>query len=327
MHEIKFTENEWILSILKNCFGFISDDFYDLFDNNKLNFNECEIKDVEIGDIGVFGNDKDGYRIGICIGYDKKMNPVFSVCSSNSINPNFVEINGGFITSNYKGIEYGGYNALHIENLNGTNNAFAKYFKTFLPFTDDNIKVKDLIITDIKQYNEQALFLNDDIKSVYTDIFSNKVHNERYRRISEREDKSKINNSIINNIPKEDDDISLIYFINEKDSYEYKSFLNKNATTKYEREKYSERVKKADLENKKNREDYIMNITDEEYMKIYEGTRDDIREWIINYRYEIKKCKDDSELREFVYSMHGTELELKFIQTYIAEYPNILDND
>ena len=85
----KLSNKEYILNILRNCFGFIGDNFYDLV-NNKNNFfqilDDKRIKEssyiptkIRLGDIGIHLSDGKEY-IGICVGYTNKQKPVFSIC-------------------------------------------------------------------------------------------------------------------------------------------------------------------------------------------------------------------------------------------------------
>ena len=85
------SENEWILNILRNCFGFISDDFYSLLDDNQINFTEIDIRDVRIGDIGIFNNEGD-CNSGLCIGFDESKNPIFTICSSKQLLNKLIEM-------------------------------------------------------------------------------------------------------------------------------------------------------------------------------------------------------------------------------------------
>ncbi|MDO5564301.1 MAG: hypothetical protein Q4F88_03635 [Eubacteriales bacterium] len=53
---------------------------------------EVDIKDCSIGDIGIYKKDDGINCMGMCIGYDKKKNPIFTICSSLNINQNINEL-------------------------------------------------------------------------------------------------------------------------------------------------------------------------------------------------------------------------------------------
>ena len=332
--DTRFSENQWVFNILRNCFGFVSDDFYAVQEENKLNFNECDIENVEIGDIGVY--DSNGYAIGICIGFDNKHNPVFSVCTSKEINNKMLEIDDyvikNILNKKMKTDIYG-YNILHIEDKKDINKqAFIKYYKTFLPFTDTNeigtSKNKSLIIKDIVQYNNQIKLLDDiDNNDLYI-----KLINERKRRLVRREnlaksvcDINKIDLSHYKTI-----DISTIFIINELRTYEFEKFrlktlynrdIDRNEKERLKRKTYIDTVKakREDLA------DYGNDFTEEQIEKIYKDNKENIKKYIIE-NYDTLKEKDEQGLRDWFFQNGGmTEFEFKMLKRYISEYPEMLE--
>ena len=185
---------EYILNILRNCFGFVSDDFYD-FVNNKNNFLEIfpnaysnsDIipNEINIGDIGTYVDKKGLTKIGICVGFDNKFNPIFSICTNDDI----------FEFKNIKKIykDMNGFNVLHIEYINTKNpflknrNVFKHFYKTSLPFVNNNNK-NELIINNIDNYNRNFLY---GVKSIIDEDklndLMNRVLQERLNRIMLRE--------------------------------------------------------------------------------------------------------------------------------------------
>lgn len=343
------SENEWVLSILRNCFGYISDDFYDFIDKNKINFPAIEIDNVKVGDIGIFNNDEDN-KAGICIGFDNQRNPIFTICTSKQIINNLVEMNNydrQLVDILKIPNSIFGYNILHIENLNGKNRVFSKYYSTNLPFTDNEInnsKNIKLIINDIKKYNEQILYkINIGNKIWEGDDLSKRLINERIRRISDRENKAnKIRYD--NNIDIEqykDKDISNLYYIFENNTYEYGQYLqslhvesagkmgqNINKTSNntdignYRRKTDMERV----LEKKNEQLNYYFTMSSQELDNIYnnELNQKHFQEFIINNK-EVLKESDDMAIKEYMISKFGDTGDYIFIIRYIKEHPDILE--
>lgn len=193
------TEKEYLLCLLRNAFGYISDSFYDL-SNDKLEFPVFSLQNVEFGDIGIYIDEKKQFKPGICIGFDEKKNPVFSLCS-NAANDSETKKIMSNINKNTKKDKIDGYNYLHIEKISNNSfislldrNKFSIYCKTNLPFvdkrTDRTANNKSLLLTseNIYKYNSQIMYINDN-----NDISENFIINSRVKRILYREEIAKKN--------------------------------------------------------------------------------------------------------------------------------------
>lgn len=260
---------EYIYNILRNCFGFISDDFYSL-SSNKILFNEIELNEVQIGDIGIKEKNDKIYQIGMCIGYDERNNPIFTLCDSvkNGV-PEYLSNR-----NRLKDKEILGYNILHIEPKDffdryiWQKKIFDNYYGTNLPFNTKDVinsniynshdvihRIKD---KDIEKYNNQIFgnvsFKNNDY---YIDM-SNKIYQERIRRINQREKNAKnLCDEYIIDIKKyenmEIDDFILIYDTN---TFEYKNYINKYEDDSIDY--YKNKYRKLSKEEKQHR-DYEIN--------------------------------------------------------------------
>lgn len=264
----KLTENEYIYNILRNCFGYISDDFYDL-SNNKINFSEINITEVRIGDIGCFYDRNHQACFGMCIGYDKSKNPIFTICtSSNKINNKALEKYSNSIKKQSgidKEIEIG-FNVLFVEKINrlrffGTKNVFEKYYHTNLPFRDDNTisdnKNFNYIIENIDIYNDQVYYKKLLKQGKWKGIdLSDMIYQERIKRIANREkiaqelvDKYKIDLLKYDNI-----DIQELNSIYDLNTYEYiKKYIDNdiNKYAKLSSKEYKQKQKKEEDETRK----------------------------------------------------------------------------
>ena len=320
---IYLSENEWVLNVLRNCFGFISDDFYELCNKNRINFDKIDISDVTIGDMGVYGNDKDGYNAGICIGYDNKFNPVFSISASANV---FNIINE---TKKYAEIS-DGFNLIHVEKINNSaNNIFNSFYKTNLPFESDKKEFKkDYIINDVDIYNKQIEFYinkNEYIKN--NKNLNNTLIDERINRIGLRETKANELRSKydINLNNYQNTDISKIYMINETNTYEFNMLFSTDEIKKdiNELKRKTDKIyQKEVIENLKN---YGEDFSDEQIDEAYRNCYEEIKELIINNKEKVKSISND-ELREWFYSIGGTsELDLNLIKRFINENIDLLE--
>lgn len=264
----KLTENEYIYNILRNCFGYISDDFYDL-SNNKINFSEINITEVRIGDIGCFYDSNHQACFGMCVGYDKSKNPIFTICtSSNKIKNKALEKYSNSIKKQSgidKEIEIG-FNVLFVEKINrvrffGSKNVFEKYYHTNLPFRDGNIisdnKNYNYIIDDIDIYNEQVYYKKLFKQGKWKGIdLSDMLYQERIKRIANRE---KIAQELVNkyeiDLSKyENIDIQELNSIYDLNTYEYikkNTDDNKNKYAKLSNKEYKQNQKIEEDESRK----------------------------------------------------------------------------
>ena len=197
----EFTENEYIFSILRNCFGYISDSFYS-FVNGKNNFSEIYVHEVKIGDIGTFMDKKKRICMGMCIGFDKKNNPIFTICTnSKKINIKFLKEFTKYKNNKFhNNIDYG-FNILVIEKKHiipiFEKHIFTNYYHTNLPFVDkqtlDNVyKMSKHRINNIEDYNKQVYFKDLYNKNEWEGTnLSDKLYYERIDRIKNREVKAK----------------------------------------------------------------------------------------------------------------------------------------
>ncbi|MDO5564298.1 MAG: hypothetical protein Q4F88_03620 [Eubacteriales bacterium] len=329
---IFFSENHWIFNILRNCFGFISDDFYNIQENNILNFNECDIEDVEIGDIGVY--DYDGYALGICVGFDSKNNPIFSICTSYDVNNKITELNSEELINKLKEItknKYIGYNILHIENIKEiSKNAFNKYYKTFLPFIDEDeigsAKNRKLIIKDINTYNKNAFLVLESTNG--NNRLYNQLINERERRIERREKQAKdlLERYNINLNKYKDIDVSTVFIIDETNTYEYETIVCKNIINSDDRDNYKRKDYADTVESiRNNLKDYGKDFTKEQIEKIYIENNDNLNKFIIENKNKLKG-HTENDINEWFYTNGGmTEFELNMLKRYLNDYPEILD--
>ena len=311
---IELSPNEWVMNILRNCFGFISDDFYDLYNKNVINFEETDIKNVSIGDIGIYGDEEIGYHIGICIGYDKRNNPIFSICTTDK----YLKIIKEYISNDDK---INGFNILCIENVNNIdNNLFDRYYKTYLPFSDNSVNTNDIVINDVSKYNKQVRNENKrEMQKVLLD--------ERIRRITERErnakeirDKENIDLGRYKNI-----DISTVYMINETYSYEYQHMfnnINENKNSEFHRKTYDE-WKKQEI---KRLNDYRNNVDEEAFELMYESSKDLLKEFI-SANKDIFKNKTEKDIESWFYDEYGgvARVDLDILLRFLRENPKCLD--
>ena len=243
----KFNENEYIFNILRNCFGYISDDFYNLA-MGKNRFSEIYIHEVEIGDIGVYWDKNKQMCMGMCIGFDKSNNPTFTLCtSSNKINnkslKDYVKYKKNKL--GYKSNEEFGYNILIVEKKHifpfFEKHIFEKYYHTSLPFIDKSniIDITKLRINDIDEYNKQAYYKNYANKKDWTgNDLSYRLYSERINRIKQRELKAetfrndhKIDLTIYNN--KNVKDMKDIYNVKTTGYIENKNYYSDNDREQY----------------------------------------------------------------------------------------------
>ena len=311
---IELSPNEWVMNILRNCFGFISDDFYDLYNKNIINFDEIDIENVSIGDIGVYGNEKIGYHMGICVGYDKVNNPIFSICTTNK----YLKDIDDYIENDLK---IKGFNILHIEKVKEmNNNLFNNYYKTNLPFENSVVHKKDIMISDISEYNSQVK--NENKKKMH-----NKLIDERIRRIDEREKKAeeirkerKIDLEQYKSI-----DISAMYMINETYTYEYQHLfknVSEDKKSEYHRKTYDEWKQ----QEKERLNDYKNNVDDETFELMYESSKDLLLEFVTNNK-DILKNKTEKEVEKWYYEEYGgvARVDLDILLKFLQEYPECLE--
>ena len=334
-----FNENDWILNILRNCFGFISDDFYDIAFKNINKFNEISYDDLSIGDIGVYYDEDNMICIGMCVGFNNKKQPIFTICSSPSKNKYLKDINDIIGDDNYIKDEsklYQGYNFLHIENKNIP--AFVKYYKTYLPFSDENEKLdntrNDLKINDVYIFNRQILYKNlNAIKNWNGNNLYKQFYEERRRRILDREKQADILNDNIGIFAYNNTDITSMHFISELTSNKFCEYLSKFESIRIDERLFgnrkSDREKIAEI-SKKNAEYYSTifgNMNNDEFITNYYNKvdKDELKKFISKYKNEIKKCSNDDEIKEFLYSENYTDLEFRLIKIYLYEHPEALD--
>lgn len=217
-------EFEYICTILRNSFGIVSDKFL-LISEGIVHFDEIKLKDVNIGDIGIYKDDFRGLCPGMCVGFDKDMNPIFAVCATKDRKDKIVELEEDID-------HYGGTNILHVEKKGQI--AFENYYKTDVPFVD-KVDKKDLIIEDINKYNIQAKYRKLLKEGKWTgDDLCQRVLDERERRITLREKDGEENRKRFN-INLDDyfytnwDD--RYYFANGKKTYDFETgeLLDENA--------------------------------------------------------------------------------------------------
>lgn len=277
----KFTENEYIFNILRNCFGYISDDFYNLV-MGKNKFSEIYIHEVEVGDIGIFWDKNKQMCMGMCIGFDKNNNPIFTLCTSSSkINNKSLKDYAKYKKSKfgYKSNEEFGFNVLVTEKKHIfpiiERHVFEKYYHTGLPFVDrkniyDNIKLK---IKNLDEYNNQVYYKDYFKKNIWNgNDMSYRLYNERINRIRQRELKAVAlrNEYKIDLTMYDNKNVTVLNDIYNVKTTEY--IESKNYYSDYEKEQY----KYMDEQREKLRE--------EEYK---EGIRK-FKEKIMNKKDEIK---------------------------------------
>ena len=245
----KFNENEYIFNILRNCFGYISDDFYNLA-MGKNKFSEIFIHEVEIGDIGIFYDNNSQICIGMCIGFDKSNNPVFTLCTSsikikNKELKEYVKYKKG--KTDYKTNEEFGFNVLITEKKHIfpiiEKRVFEKYYHTSLPFIEQrniiDYDITKLRIKEIDEYNNQVYYNDYLNKNIWNgNDLSYRLYHERLNRIKERELKAialrndyKIDLTIYND--KNVTDFNDIYNVKTPEYIE-----NINYYSDYEKEQY-----------------------------------------------------------------------------------------
>ncbi|MDO5564303.1 MAG: hypothetical protein Q4F88_03645 [Eubacteriales bacterium] len=312
---IELSENEWILNILRNCFGYIGDNFYELNNNNRICFDEINITEVVIGDIGVYGDEKTGYNIGICVGYDVNFNPIFSISASENIYKILDE------AKKYKDIEEG-YNLLHIEKLNAeTNNVFNSYYRTYLPFDiDNNTNKKNFIIKDISLYNERIEYYIDKEKYISgNEDLNEKILSERINRIQNREKLAETirQHNQIDLSEYQIKDISTMYMINETNTYQYQKYLGE-----YKQNTNSnniEREKNIGINTNKvfNLSDYYNNLDDESINEqlLDKENIDLINDIIDKYSNDILNNNFDN-----LYLKFGQGFVNKILKSYLQRY-------
>ena len=325
------TENEWILCILRNCFGFISDDFYDLL-KNKNAFKEITIENIKIGDIGIFNDNTEIIRSGICIGFDKNSNPVFSICCSNKINKKYTELNkyDKQIYNQFNEFyNIVGFNGLHIENLSSKENMFNKYYATNLPFVDrkkGTPRNKEIIIDDITRYNNQILYNNN----VLEDDLNKRLIDERERRIKEREFNAELIREKYNiDLEKyKNDDISKVYFIYEIGTYDYLKFCGELEKKNYNMDIIKRRVTDEERINmlKDNQINRYDGLTQKEIDAIYLDSLNQkaYNDFIQKYKqYIVGKTYED--IKKWMINEFGNTGDYYFVIRYIKEHPECLD--
>lgn len=276
----KLSNKEYILNILRNCFGYIGDNFYDLVNNNNRFYqivNDKRIEESEylptkirLGDIGIHDSEK-GEQIGICVGYDNKKNPVFSIC----LGLDEIEKYNNKIVKRKENFNLSGYNILFVDKNDGF---FQSYYKTNLPFNDidnsDYFDNKDLIIDNIDIFNNQISRVNEEEAS---DI----VYKERIKRIILREENAlkcrKKNNIDLNKYKNiQFDIIDDIYNLNTNayNKFVYGSEFNFDTEGNYLKEKKDMK----EIYGKRLEEDkrYFINKLDSYYEEIKHMSVDEI---------------------------------------------------
>lgn len=272
----KLSNKEYILNILRNCFGYISDNFYDLVNGENRFYqivNDRRVKEEEvlptkicIGDIGIHSENKEEY-IGICIGYDKKKNPIFSICIGLDIIQKYLKK----VPIKYEELNIKGFNILYVDD----NNFFDRYYKTNLPFIDeensDYSDNKDLIIKDVNEYNNQVLRISHGNSG---DI----VYNERIDRIKLREKtadeiRKKYGIDLYRYYNLDFYEIDDIYNINTREYNEYIYGKNNVNDLKIKRKKSPEEIYKERVEEDKK---YFIDKLNEKYNDIKDMTISEI---------------------------------------------------
>ena len=314
LQAIELSSNEWVMNILRNCFGYISDDFYDLYNKNIINFEETNIENIRIGDIGVYGDEEYGYHMGICVGVDKKNNPIFSVCTIDT----YLEGVKEYINIK-KSFEVSGFNILHIEDKNNKK-LFKKYYKTYLPFKDDNVNNKSIIIEDVSIFNEQ-------IKIENKNKMYNRLINERIRRINEREKKAEELREIeqINLEQYKDIDISTLYLINEINSYEYQH-LFRNISEDRKNEFHRTTYEEWKQEKREKLYDYHQDVDKKTFELIYESSLSSMEEFVSENR-NLFKNKSEKDIEKWFYNDFGgiAKIDLDILLRFLKEHPEVLD--
>ena len=202
-------ELDYLFLILRNSFGQCADSFLGI-ERISNEFDEIIIDKVQIGDIG-FAYICNENVPGICIGFDKDSNPIFSIMSYVPKFENLKRMTKELAKEYNINIKKYYYcnNILLTDQLEEKNRTketcgikdryFYKFYSTHsaIPFidkeTDGTSKNKDLIIQDIDYYNNQSNYRDLLDKGEWTGDDLGTRWNEEHKRVQEilKEEKQK----------------------------------------------------------------------------------------------------------------------------------------